>query len=122
MNPRLTALNGPLEGQGWALEDGKHFDLRDGERIAKARPDPHTKVIIKNWWFQFPFRITEATVVAYAGQEEVGGTTYDRVYATWGSAEPNDTWDQYLLYLHPDTKRMEWYYFPDGRIQAGMRQ
>ncbi len=107
----LIFLNGPKVGEGWAVKDGKHFDLRGGEHIAKSVPDPHTKVLIKNWWFQFAFRITEADFIGYAGDENVRGINYQRVYATWGSEEPNETYDQYLLYIHPESKRMEWYYF-----------
>ncbi len=62
------------------------------------------KVPIKNWWFQFPFRITEATIVAYGGTAEIKGKTYEVVYATWGSAEPNDTENQYVIYMDPATK------------------
>ncbi len=111
----LIFLNGPQTGQGWALAGGKHFNLRDGKRIPKDAPDPHAKMSIKNWWFQFPFRISEATVVADAGPGEVKGKKYNRVFATWESAEPNPTFDQYVIYIDPATKRMEWLHFTHRR-------
>ncbi len=103
----LIFLNGPQAGEGWAMAGGKHFDLRDGKRIPKDGPDPHTKVAIKNWWFQFPFRISEATVVADAGPAELKGKDYSRVFATWESAEPNPTFDQYVVYIDPGTRHIE---------------
>ncbi len=107
----LVFLNGPTKGEGWALADGRHFDIKNGEHIAKDAPDPHVKVPVKNWWFQFPFRISEAEFIGHGGTAEVGGKTYELVYATWGSAEPNETYDQYVIYIDPTSKRMEWLYF-----------
>ena len=107
----LMFLNGPTKGEGWAMAHGKHFDIKNGERIAKAGPDPHMKVPIKNWWFQFPFRISEAPIVGYGGTAEIKGKTYEVIYATWGAAEPNDQVDQYVIYMDPVTKRMEWLNF-----------
>ncbi len=107
----LIFLNGPTKGEGWAIADGRHFDIKNGEHIAKGGPDPHMKVPVKNWWFQFPFRISEAEFIGHAGTADIGGKTYELVYATWGSAEPNDTHDQYVIYIDPTSKRMEWLHF-----------
>ncbi|MEO1435047.1 MAG: hypothetical protein AAFV80_05880, partial [Bacteroidota bacterium] len=65
----------------------------------------------KNYWFQFPFRISEATYIAYAGETEFKGQAYDLLYATWGSEGPNTTYDQYVLYLNKETHYCEWLHF-----------
>lgn len=68
-------------------------------------------MIYKNYWFQFPFRIGEASIIAYAGEGIVNGNTYDLLYATWGSEQANRQYDQYILYLDQETKLVEWLHF-----------
>ena len=107
----ITFLDGPEQGRGWAQKGDRHFDVAGGQRTSKSEPDSHNKVKVKNWWFQFPFRIGEADIIADAGEEEVDGKRYRRLFATWESAEPNPTFDQYLLYLDPATFDLEWLTF-----------
>ncbi|MEP0265808.1 hypothetical protein [Dokdonia sp.] len=53
--------------------------------------------------FELPIRIKEAPILKYAGSEEMEGITYDLVFATWESLEPNKEFDQYLLYISQKT-------------------
>ena len=69
------------------------------------------KLLFKNYWFQFPFRIGEASIIAYAGEGAINGKTYDLVYATWGSESANNEFDQFILYLDKDTRFVEYLYF-----------
>lgn len=39
----------------------------------------------------------------YAGSKEIEDITYDLVFATWESLEPNKEFDQYLLYISQET-------------------
>ncbi|MEL6676166.1 MAG: hypothetical protein AAFR61_28425 [Bacteroidota bacterium] len=109
---KLTLLNGPTKGQAWELEGEVMYRLsEDGSRKAEENEAFQNKILYKNYWFQFPFRIGEAPFIAYAGPGRVGEITYERVYATWGSFEANGEYDQFLLYLHPETYQMEYLYF-----------
>ena len=71
----------------------------------------HHKLIYKNYWFQFPFRVDEAPIIAYAGEATVGEQTYDLLYITWESEGPNAKYDQYVLYLDKQSKYIEWLSF-----------
>jgi hypothetical protein len=53
--------------------------------------------------FELPIRIKEAPILKYAGTKEMEGITYDLVFATWDSLEPNKEFDQYLLYISQKT-------------------
>ena len=107
---RLTLLNGPREGAVWEIS-GQEARLVDGTSEPSDAGMALHKQTYKSYWFQFPFKIREADIVAYAGQRTIEGTLYDIVYATWHSAAPNSKYDQFVLYLHPDTQLPEWLEF-----------
>ena len=106
----LTLLNGPKAGTRWIIRNGvtlTHDGLIDQENHAMV----WHKQDYKSYWFQFPFKIREADLISYAGQREIEGTTYNIVYATWHSEEPNSRYDQFMLYLNPETNLLEWLEF-----------
>ncbi|WP_109301368.1 hypothetical protein [Aquimarina sp. AU474] len=53
--------------------------------------------------FELPIRIKDAPILKYAGIKKIEGVTYDLVYATWKSLEPNKEFDQYVLYISQKT-------------------
>ena len=108
----LTLLNGPNTGLKWGLADGKSYTIQEGQARQYAQNDHQKdKLIFKNYWFQFPFRVGEAEIVSYAGKAEVAGKSYDLVYATWGSEAANGDYDQFLLYLDPETRMIAYLHF-----------
>lgn len=117
----LLLVDGPNTGTRWGIdENGGTYTIPRNQ--AKEMVDfnrYHDKYLFKNYWFQFPFRIREADFVAYAGEENIQGKTYDLVYATWGSEEANDTYDQYVLYLNQENHHLEWLYFTVRDKAAG---
>lgn len=108
----LTLLNGSNTGKTWGMDNWKHYQkAADGTKNFQAKKQFERKMIFKNYWFQFPFRIGEAPIIAYAGESTVEGKTYDLLYATWGSVAPNREYDQYILYLDKETRHIEWLHF-----------
>ena len=111
-NSELTLLNGPCKGQPWGVQDGKTYQKNtDNQQIFLPNDQYQHKLIFKNYWFQFPFRISEAPIVVYAGEATVDGETYDLLFASWGSETPNRDYDQYVLYLDQETRQLEWLHF-----------
>lgn len=108
----LTLLNGKNAGQTWGTVDWKSYQKMDnGHKVFKPNDKYLHKLIFKNYWFQFPFRISEAPIIAYAGESTIEGEAYDLLYITWGTEVPNRTYDQYLLYLDKETRMVEWLNF-----------
>jgi len=103
----LTFLNGPREGEVCVVRSGK---LRCGGRDVEDALLTW-KIVVKSYWLQFPFRIGEASVVASAGPETIEGVTYERVFGTWKDAAPQRDVDQFVLYVHPKSHRIEWLHF-----------
>ncbi len=108
----LSLLNGPNTGKTWGVQNWKYYETAvDGTKNFVEDEKYLQKMVFKNYWFQFPFRIGEAPIIAYAGESTVKGETYDLLYATWGSETPNRAYDQYILYLDKETKLVEWLHF-----------
>lgn len=111
-NSELKLLNGPNKGVRWGIEDGNTYSIRPNqEKKAEEYNRYSDKLLFKNYWFQFPFRIGEAEFISYAGEEMVEGQAYDLVFATWGSEAANTTYDQFVLYLNKETHLIEWLHF-----------
>jgi len=100
------AFTGEHAGEGAGVEGEWQYHVRDGEResASGAAYDVYPPSI--QWFSEFPFRILEADVVAWAGQQTIDGRAYDRVYATWGEAKPNKSIDQYVVYLDAETHEL----------------
>ena len=85
----------------------KSYQIKNGQKEFTDNEKYQNKLIYKNYWFQFPFRINEAPNIAYAGESRVNGEMYDLLYATWGSEKPNRQFDQFVLYLDKETRMVE---------------
>ena len=107
----FTLLNGMNKGQTWGVQDWKAYQIKNGQKEFFPNEKYHHKLIYKNYWFQFPFRISEAPIIAYAGESTIKGETYDLLYVTWGSEAANREYDQYVLYLDKETRLVEWLNF-----------
>ena len=110
-NSKFKLLYGPNKDQVWGVEDCNTYEEVDGQKRFELNKKYRHKLIYKNYWFQFPFRISEAPIIVYAGEQEVHNETYDLIYATWGSDAANRKYDQYVMYVNKDTKMIEWLHF-----------
>ena len=106
-----VVLNGSDKGQTWGMKDWKSYQIKNGQKEFIHNSFYYEKMTNSNYWFQFPFRISEAPIIAYAGERTVKGTSYDLLYATWGSEAANREYDQYVLYINQETKIVEWLNF-----------
>lgn len=110
---RLTFLGGDEDGAGWGIQrwvtyrfdaDGRlHFDPPND-------PDERVKFWIPTTLY-FPFmawRLQEASVIRWIGPEEIGGRTYQRVFVSWGRADPQDDVDQYVVFIDEQTHLLRW--------------
>ena len=106
---RVEILEGEGKGtvkgiQAWhtyAQEPGAEIVFEDDEEMAFFLPSYH-------YFFEFPFRISKAPIVAYAGEDSLHGQRYDLVFVTWNQAEPDETTDQYILWINPDTRLIDY--------------
>ena len=112
MDGELTLIDGPMAGKTWTTKAGKvHAIEENGDKV----PDYHEIMThsfpYKTYWFQFPFKVREADFISYAGTREIEGQNYEALFVTWHSEEPNTEFDQYILYLNPDTYLLDYLEF-----------
>ncbi|MEL6589924.1 MAG: hypothetical protein AAFQ68_07590 [Bacteroidota bacterium] len=111
-NSEMSLVNGPNQGQRWGVEAGKsYFVGASGKREFIQNDQYQHKLLYKNYWFQFPFRLDEAPIIAYAGEASLEGKAYDLLYITWETEAPNAQYDQYVLYLDKESRQIEWLNF-----------
>ena len=84
------------------------YYLMDGDEEVefKKKPKMEFSIAAVQYLFELPLRLINAPILKYAGKKMWEGVEYDLVFATWESIDPNDTYDQYLLYLHPETHEL----------------
>ncbi|MBV6646131.1 MAG: hypothetical protein KI790_11820 [Cyclobacteriaceae bacterium] len=80
----------------YKIEDGEEAVFKDSKKMEFA-------IAAVQYLFELSLRMIDAPILKYAGTKEVEGVAYDLVFATWESITPNKTYDQYLLFIHPET-------------------
>lgn len=106
---RLSFRGGPDDGVTWGVQQWQTWKQeKGGAPVFEEDGDVRFWVPTMAYFFALPFRIGEASVVAYAGDTVIDGRPHAIVYATWGSAEPQDEIDQYVLYIDRETHRLSW--------------
>ena len=106
---RVEFMDGQAKGtvkgiQAWKTyeqEPGAEIVFEDDEEIALFLSSYH-------YFFELPFRISKAPIVAYAGEASLQGQHYDLVFVTWNQAEPDETADQYVLWINRDTRLIDY--------------
>lgn len=104
---RIEFLEEPNEGLQWGIQNWATYTVDpDGELIFESDDTITFWVPTVTYFFEAPFRLHEADVVSWIGQEEADGTTYDKVFLSWGTAEPQDKIDQYVAWIDRETGRL----------------
>ncbi len=105
---KLTFNSGKLKGETWGMQSWKTYTQKDG---GKAVFEKHKKaafwVPTYQYFVELSARIQNATIISYAGEQTFNGQTYDLVYATWKSQEPQKDIDQYMVWINQNTKMMD---------------
>lgn len=101
-------LNGKKEGRIYGTQSFQGYKQYPNEDVEYKKEGRHGwGVTAYHYLLEIPLRIQSATIVKYAGQEVYNGILYDKVFATWQNEEPNKEFDQWILYINPDTKRID---------------
>ncbi len=107
---RLEFLEGELDGTAWGIQNWVTYTDPPGDDPPVFEDDDTIRFWLPTlqYFFEAPFRLREAEVVADAGPTTVAGVTYQRVFLSWGSAEPRPRVDQYLAWISPESGRLEY--------------
>ncbi len=103
----------------WIYENGKASVINaSGESVSKQQKKAKFWIPTYQYFIEFPFKIQEANTVTYAGTAPFEGEDYELVLASWNSVAPQKDIDQYLLWIHPESKQVRLVEFTI-REQAG---
>ena len=96
----LLDASGPTEV--WGIQAWKTYRSQVGQSPV-FQSDDAIRFFLPTfqWWFEFPFRIASATVIAALGDSPESGV--HRVFVTWGTLEPNREVDQYIVHINKET-------------------
>lgn len=104
---RADFLDGTRTGDSWVLKGGIAYHVDpEGTRRTEENADAAFILPTVQYLLDLPFRIDEAPIVRSAGRQTVSGAPYDVVFATWGSPIGNLDFDQFVLYIEPDTHEL----------------
>ena len=97
-------LDGPSEGERWGIQSWRTWKAPpEGKPVFEHDEQVEFFLPTTQYFFELPLRIRSADVAVDAGPAQWKGKEYDRVFATWRSAEPRQDVDQYVLWIDRDS-------------------
>ncbi len=107
---RLRFLEGEHAGTAWGIQNWMTYRVpgRGNREVFEDDDDIRFWLPTFQYFFEAPYRLREGGLVADAGPETVAGVTYQRVFVSWGGAEPQPAVDQYLAWIDPASGRLEY--------------
>ncbi|MEO0472119.1 MAG: hypothetical protein AAF206_21010 [Bacteroidota bacterium] len=116
VDAEISYVSGRFEGQisernsklVWAMKDGQTAAGQIGGELSWAESqEARFWVPTVQYFIEFHKRILEADKVTYAGEASWNGKTYDQVFVSWNTFEPQDDIDQYLIWISKESGLME---------------
>lgn len=105
---RLTILDGKKKGEQWGLSDFSSWKKKAGkEMVWKHNKKTKFWLPTYQYFIQLPIKILEADYLRYGGKRSIDNTNYDIVFASWKTDEPQKEFDQYAMYINPETELID---------------
>ena len=100
----VTLLNGDAPGERWGLQSWKTWrSPPDGTPRFDESWVIGTMVPGLRYFLELPLTQDTATFVQNAGTAMLDERPHERLYVTWNQSAPQRDFDQYVLWLDPDT-------------------
>ncbi len=108
-NARVDFIDGDRKGEVWGIQAWETYKKKPDESELKWKDDGDVRFFLAafQYFLEFPFRIGNAEIISYAGEEIVDGQLYDAVFATWNKSEPHKENDQYLVFINKSTRLID---------------
>lgn len=108
-NSRIEILT--RENQEFGIQNWATYLVKDSSVVFKKHKEIKFHLPTMEYFFEFPFRIREATKLKYGGLKEVKGISYKTILMSWTTFEPQKETDQYLIYINPVTLLVDYLEF-----------
>lgn len=104
---RLVFVGGDEDGNAWGIQNWITYTAQSDKNPTFEENSAITFWLpTVQYFIEAPFRLHEADVVVWAGEEKDAGKTYDKVFLSWGTDAPQDTIDQYMAWVDQETGRL----------------
>ncbi|RMG18252.1 MAG: hypothetical protein D6731_02625 [Planctomycetota bacterium] len=100
--------DGPAAGRGWRVDEAGRTFLRDAQGRERPVDLPEARFILRayRFFFELPYVLLDAPVVAWAGRTRLDDRPVDLVFVTWDRPAPHRAHDQYLLWIDARDRRL----------------
>ncbi len=103
-NSRLEYLGGEEDGRVIGIQNWATYHHDDaGQPVFEENANTRFWLPTVQYFVEAPFRLNEAEVVTWVGQEELNGRTYSKVFLSWGTEKPQGAVDQYIAWIDQKT-------------------
>lgn len=102
----IQLLDGKKKGEIWGLDNKKAYKVIDGKKVYKENKNISFYLPAYQYFIELPLWATSIPKVTFCGEQKINNKTYQVVFGTWNSFEPQKDVDQYLFYFEKDTKRL----------------
>lgn len=107
---QMEYLEGDLLGHQYGLQSWNYYEKDPNSDVNfEGKEDKNIRFVIPafHYFFEIVSRLNDAPFIRYAGTESWNGIQYELVFVSWESAAPHPDLDQYLVYIHPESRRVE---------------
>lgn len=109
---RIDFPEGTLKNTAWGIQQWMTYKV-DTQGVVKFGKDENIWFWLPTvgYFFEAPFRIADAGIVAIAKPKKIGDNMYDRVFLSWGQAGPQKDVDQYIAWIDQKTHMLTYFEF-----------
>lgn len=110
-NARIKILTGKDKGKEYGIQNWATYKVKDSSVVFKESKSIRFHLPTMEYFFEFPFRIEEATKLKYGGIKDINRISYKTILMSWNTFEPQKKVDQYLIYINPETSLIDYLEF-----------
>jgi hypothetical protein len=106
---RVEFLEGKGAGEIWGIQAWAAYKQENKNTEAVFEEDGTIQFFLptQHFFSELPFRVLQTEIIAYMDNRSLEGKDYHLVFATWGTAEPNTDYDQYVIWINKETSLIE---------------
>ncbi|MEM7372112.1 MAG: hypothetical protein AAF587_26075 [Bacteroidota bacterium] len=129
---QVSFLDGKRKGTTAGLQSWRYYEQEPGSTLNfldKNNERITFGLAAYQYFVEMVDRLRKAPIIQYAGMEELHNKEYETVFVTWKQTKPSKDLDQYIVYIDPQSKQVDFVKFtirenylhaPGGKMTWGM--
>ena len=120
-NSELHFLNGALNGQSWERRQSKSYRTINGKSFEIDDFNVEFFLPTYQYLIELPYRIDEIPILKYYGDTTLNKQNYDLIFGTWDTLQPNENFDQYILWINKDSGLIDYFHYTVRAFGKGIK-